>query len=135
MVFPPTGGISIWCALGRRMRRMSRLRACAGSLTAKLRPLLCRVEGWLRTTFDHTYVPASFYVVSAGRTSTLSSDLNGVANVRVDCANQKTLIGLSGAPGFVPDYYGGHIYALSGAATASAAVVMMLAAATALLLV
>ena len=116
---------------------LARLHACAASLTAALPPLLRRVEGWLRTSFDKTYVPGSFYVVSAGRTSTLSSDLNGVANVRMDCANQKTLIGLSGAPGFVVDNWGGHVYALSGAAaaTASAAALTMLAAATALLLV
>ena len=90
----------------------------------------------MRMTFDHTYLPSSFYVVTAGRTSTLSSDLNGVANVRVDCLNEKTLVGVPGAPTFMVDNYGGHIYDPSGApAAALSATLLTMAAAAALLVV
>jgi hypothetical protein len=75
-------------------------------------------EGALRMSeTNHSYVPSSFYLLAAGRTSTLSSDLNGVANMRVDCANDATLIGLPGAPAFTPDAYIGHDFAAAAEAS------------------
>ena len=43
-------------------------------------------DGTLRMTLrDNSYVPSSFYVMAAGRTSDGANDRNGVANMHVDC--------------------------------------------------
>jgi hypothetical protein len=84
-------------------------------------------DGHLRFTLaNNSLVPPSFYVVSAGRTSTLSSDRNGIANVRAECI---------GDVPFVPDGDISHNFYVPGAAPgrAAAGAAVALAAAVAVL--
>ena len=68
-------------------------------------------EGVPRMSWTNfSIVPSSFYLLAAGRTSTLSSDLNGVANLRLECANARTLIGLTGQTPWGPDDSIAHSY-------------------------
>jgi hypothetical protein len=84
--------------------------------------VLVYTDGVLRFQLaDNTVVPSSFYILSTGRTSTLSSDRNGVANVRADCI---------GDTPFVPDGDISHNFYVphSGAGRATAAAAGALAA-------
>ena len=78
-------------------------------------------DGQLRMTLlDNSYVPASFYVLAAGRSSDSATDRNGVANVHVDCV---------GNTAWSPDNNVAHQYYPSAAGPAAAPRTMLLVAA------
>ena len=78
-------------------------------------------DGQLRMTLlDNSYVPSSFYVLAAGRSSDGATDRNGVANVHVDCV---------GNTKWGPDKNVAHQYYPSATVTTAAPRTMLLVAA------